>query len=431
MKFTDIKLIEPIQKVLSKKGYQKPTPIQEKSIPKILEKKDLIGIAQTGTGKTAAFTLPILQLMYNKDKNYGKFPRTLILTPTRELASQIGENIQEYGSFTNFKHTVIFGGVSQINQEKALKKGVDIVIATPGRLLDLMSQGLFNFNTIEHFVLDEADRMLDMGFINDVKKIMVTLPKTRQSLFFSATMSKTIMDLTKRFSNNITKIEVTPEATTVDKIDQGLYFVNKEDKDDLLYNIIKTPDVDSVIVFTKTKHKANKIAKFLCDKGIDSVAIHGNKSQNARTEALDRFKSGKSKALIATDIVARGIDINDISHVINYELPNEAESYVHRIGRTARAGQRGVSYSFCSAEERDYLRDIEKLIRKEVPIINHDKHSEFAKNATGIDAKPPKKKPFVKANKKKKFGDSNNKKTDNKNKSNKKFEGKTKKKFKK
>lgn len=387
MLFTEIKLIEPIQKALVKSGYITATPIQEKAIPKILEGKDVFGIAQTGTGKTAAFTLPILQLMHNQNKKLFT-PRTLILAPTRELAAQIGESISEYGSFTHFKSTVIFGGVGQGAQEQALKRGVDIIIATPGRLLDLVEQGHVKLQTIEFFILDEADRMLDMGFINDVKKIIAKLPKKRQSLFFSATMSKSVMELANNFLINPIKVEVTPESSTVEKIEQGVYFVDKDDKDKLLLDIIKPKRITTVLIFTRTKHKANRVSDFLCKNNIKSDAIHGNKSQPQRVAALNNFKSGAIKALVATDIAARGIDIDNISIVVNYELPVDPESYVHRIGRTARAGNDGIAYSFCSNDERDYLRDIEKLIKRTVPVIKHDRHSNFAENAVGKDARP-------------------------------------------
>lgn len=387
MLFKDINLIEPIQKALTKSGYVKATPIQAESIPYILEKKDLLGIAQTGTGKTAAFTLPILQLMYN-DKKPGNNARTLILAPTRELAAQIGESIREYGLFTGFRSTVIFGGVAQGPQEKALQRGVDIIVATPGRLLDLLQQRLVNLNFVEFLVLDEADRMLDMGFINDVKKIIAKLPTKKQTLFFSATMSKPIADLSKSILVNPKRVEVTPESKTIDKIEQGLYYIDTEEKNNLLLEILNRKDVNSALVFMRTKHKSNKIATILNKNGIGAEAIHGNKSQNARTNTLKDFKSGKLKVLVATEIVARGIDIDNISHVINYEIPNEPESYVHRIGRTARAGTTGVAYSFCAADERDYIREIEKIIKMKIPVMEHKKHSDFAQNATGKDAKP-------------------------------------------
>lgn len=387
MLFKDIKLIEPIQKALVKSGYTKATPIQERAIPQILEGKDLFGIAQTGTGKTAAFTLPILQLMHKQNKT-SKLPRTLILTPTRELAAQIGDNIKDYGAFTNFKQTVVFGGVAQGPQEKAIRRGCDIIIATPGRLLDLVEQKIIDLSTIEFLILDEADRMLDMGFINDVKKIMSKMPKKKQTLLFSATMSKTITELANKFLRDPQTVKIKPEATTIEKIEQGLYFVDKNDKDRLLLNIIKPKNIKSVLVFTRTKHKANKIAKFLTQNGIGAEAIHGNKSQNQRTETLSNFKSARLKVLVATEIVARGIDIDNISHVINYEIPNEPESYVHRIGRTARAGTRGIAYSFAAADERHYVHEIEKIIKKSIPILDHDRHSETAQNARGADAKP-------------------------------------------
>lgn len=387
MLFKEMNLIEPIQKALVKTKYTTATPIQNKSIPEILKGNDLFGIAQTGTGKTAAFTLPILQLMYQKKSNDNNI-KTLILAPTRELAAQIGDSINEYGSFTKFKTAVIFGGVSQVPQEKKLKQGVDILIATPGRLLDLLNQRIINLSNIEYFILDEADRMLDMGFISDVKKIVKKLPQKKQTLFFSATMSKKISELAKDFLVNPKKVEVTPQATTIEKIKQGLYYVDTINKDNLLADIIKTKDIKTCLVFTRTKHKSNKIAKFLNTNGIKADAIHGNKSQNQRVEALNKFKEGKTKVLVATEIVARGIDIENISHVINYEIPNEPESYVHRIGRTARAGTTGIAYSFCAADEKNYIEEIEKLIKVKIPVIKHKNHSDFAQNATGKDAKP-------------------------------------------
>jgi len=392
MLFKEIKLIEPIQKALNQNNYTKATPIQAKSIPQILKGKDLIGIAQTGTGKTAAFTLPILQLMYNQTKKTTFInPKTLILTPTRELASQIGENIGNYGKFTNFKHTVIFGGVKQDPQVRALKKGVEIIIATPGRLLDLINQKLIDLTQIEYFILDEADRMLDLGFIHDIKKIIKHFPKKRQSLFFSATMPKTIIELTNNYLNNPIKIEIAPESTTIEKINQNLFFIDTKNKNNLLIELLKQKEVRNSIVFTRTKRKANQIAKMLTENNIRAEAIHGNKSQNARTRTMNNFKTGKIKVLLATEIVARGIDIDNITHVINYELPNEPESYVHRIGRTARAGNSGIAYSFCSADERNYLNEIEKVIKMKIPVKNHKLHSNAAQNAKGADAKPKKK----------------------------------------
>lgn len=387
MLFKDINLIEPIQKALTKQGYSSPTPIQEKAIPLILERNDLMGIAQTGTGKTAAFTLPILQLMYNKKNKSGK-PQTLILAPTRELAAQIGESINDYGSFTAFRQAVIFGGVPQRPQEKVLRRGVDIIIATPGRLLDLLQQRLVDLKEIEYLILDEADRMLDMGFINDIKKILAILPKKKQSLFFSATMSNPISTLSKQFLVNPKEVKITPAATTIERIEQGLYYVDKEKKDELLLELLSSKGLNSALVFTRTKHKANKVAQTIDKSGIRAEAIHGNKSQSHRTKTLNDFKSGKIKVLVATEIVARGIDIDNISHVINYEIPNEPESYVHRIGRTARAEASGIAYSLASAEEREYIREIEKTIKKKIPVIEHKRHSEFAQNAKGKDAKP-------------------------------------------
>jgi ATP-dependent RNA helicase RhlE len=389
--FKDLKLIPQLEKALSKKGYTTPTPIQLKSIPGLLEGKDLIGIAQTGTGKTAAFTLPILQRMEEK---YPRKLRALVLTPTRELAAQIGESFTTYGQFLKFKHTVIFGGVSQGKQVQALEKGVDILVATPGRLLDLMNQKKLSLRDIEFFVLDEADRMLDMGFLPDIKKVIAKLPHNRQSLFFSATMSPKISTLAKSLLKNPIHVEVTPQATTVEKIKQCLFFVNQNDKEKLLLELLKHEHLTSVLIFTRTKHRANKVALFLNNNNISADAIHGNKSQNARTKAIKNFKTGKIKVLVATDIAARGIDIPAISHVINFELPNEPESYVHRIGRTARAGSEGTAFSFCAADERNFLHDIERLIKQDIEVLEHKFHSETAKNATGTAARPPPRKSF-------------------------------------
>lgn len=389
--FRNLKLGQEIQKALTNQGYEIPTPIQAQSIPSLLEGKDLIGIAQTGTGKTAAFTLPILQRM---TEEYPRVLKTLVLAPTRELAAQIGESFGNYGKFLNFKHTVIFGGVGQGKQVEALKKGVNIIVATPGRLLDLIEQKYISLDTIEFFVLDEADRMLDMGFIHDIKKLIARLPKKKQSLFFSATMSPQINILAKKLLSDPVHVEVTPQSTTVERIKQHIFFVNQDSKEKLLLELLEHEHLTSILIFTRTKHKANKVAAFLTKNGIQSDAIHGNKSQNARTKAMSDFKSGSTKVLVATDIAARGIDIDNISHVINYELPNEPESYVHRIGRTARAGTDGTAFSFCSADERNFLRDIEKLTRTQIDVMNHSFHSEHAKNAKGIDAKPEPRKQF-------------------------------------
>jgi ATP-dependent RNA helicase RhlE len=383
--FKDLKLIPELEKALSKKGYTTPTPIQAKSIPGLLEGKDLIGIAQTGTGKTAAFILPILQQMSEK---YPRVIKTLVLAPTRELAAQIGDSFSTYGAFLKFKHVTIFGGVSQFHQVRSLNSGVDIVVATPGRLLDLLNQKKLTLKNIEFFVLDEADRMLDMGFIHDIKKIIAKLPKKRQSLFFSATMSAQVNSLARSLLQDPVHVEVAPQATTVERIKQYVFFVNQDTKEKLLLELLKHEHLTSVLIFTRTKHRANKVSLFLNKNNISSDAIHGNKSQNARTMAIKNFKNGKTKVLVATDIAARGIDIDNISHVINFELPNESESYVHRIGRTARAGTDGTAFSFCAAEERNYLRDIEKLIRQKIEVMDHTFHSETAKNATGSAAKP-------------------------------------------
>ncbi|MBI5002005.1 DEAD/DEAH box helicase [Candidatus Woesearchaeota archaeon] len=386
MTFQQLHLIEPLQKALAKQGYTTPTPIQLKSIPDLLAGKDLIGIAQTGTGKTAAFVLPILQRMTEK---YPRVVRVLVLAPTRELAAQIGESFTAYGQFLRFKHTVIFGGVGQGPQVNAISRGVDIIVATPGRLLDLMNQCEVSLKDIEFFVLDEADRMLDMGFIHDIKKIIAKLPPRRQSLFFSATMSPQVTQLAHQLLTNPVRVEVAPQATTAERIKQCVFFVDTTVKEKLLLELLLQKHLTRVLVFTRTKHRANKVAAYLCSHNIETFAIHGNKSQGARTLALANFKSGRTKVLVATDIAARGIDIDDISHVINFELPNGPENYVHRIGRTARAGAGGTAYSFCAADERDYLRDIERLIRLKVEVMPHPYHSDHAQNASGVIARPP------------------------------------------
>lgn len=372
MSFENLNLIEPILGALKTEGYTVPTPIQAEAIPLILNRKDILGCAQTGTGKTAAFAIPIIQLLC-QDKNTApgkRAIRSLILTPTRELAIQIEESFSNYGANTNLRYQVIFGGVNQKGQVDTLRKGVDILIATPGRLLDLMSQGYVSLNNIQFFVLDEADRMLDMGFIHDVKKVIAKLPVKRQSLFFSATMPPAIVQLAGTILSHPSKVEVTPVSSTVDAINQIIYFVDKENKKDLLIDVIKNNNIERALVFTRTKHGADKVAKELTKVGITSQAIHGNKSQNARQNALNNFKCKLTRALIATDIAARGIDIDDLTHVINYELPNIPESYVHRIGRTGRAGASGIAIGFCDAEEKEYLRDIQKLIGKQIPVNN-------------------------------------------------------------
>lgn len=367
MNFENLNLIEPLLKALQQEGYATPTPIQEQAIPIVLHGKDLLGCAQTGTGKTAAFSLPILQKLYKT--NQKKNIKALILTPTRELAIQIGECFEAYGRYTGIKHTVIFGGVSQKPQTDALQGGTQILVATPGRLLDLIAQHYISLKSIDFFVLDEADRMLDMGFIHDIKRILKLLPIQRQTLFFSATMPPEIEKLANSMLTNPEKVEVTPASSTVDTISQSVYFVEKQQKKDLLIHLLKNPSVESVLIFTRTKYGADKLARTLTKAGIGAEAIHGNKTQNARQRALTNFKNHTLRALIATDIAARGIDVDLLSHVINYELPNIPETYVHRIGRTGRAGNEGTAISFCESEELPYLKDIQKLIGKNIPVV--------------------------------------------------------------
>ncbi|HTI60859.1 DEAD/DEAH box helicase [Mucilaginibacter sp.] len=370
MTFDNLNIIEPILRALKTEGYTTPTPIQEQAIPILLKQRDLLGCAQTGTGKTAAFAIPILQLLY-QDRLQHKEQKTikaLILTPTRELAIQIDESFAAYGRHTGLKHLVIFGGVSQNPQTDALRRGVDILVATPGRLLDLMNQGFIRLDHIRFLVLDEADRMLDMGFVHDVKKIIAKVPSRRQTLFFSATMPNEIQQLANSILSNPEKVEVTPVSSTADTIEQQLFYVEKSDKKSLLLHILKDRAIKTALVFTRTKHGADKVVKDLNRAGITAEAIHGNKSQNARQRALTNFKNRTTRVLIATDIAARGIDIDDLTHVINYELPNIPETYVHRIGRTGRAGQDGIALSFCEAEEIDFLKDIHKLIGKIIPV---------------------------------------------------------------
>ncbi len=389
MPFQKLSLIEPLLRAVRKQGYTTPTPIQEKAIPPLLAGRDLMGIAQTGTGKTAAFVLPILQLLaQTPDHALPRKPRVLILTPTRELAMQIDESIATYGQFLHVRHAVIFGGVGQNPQVHALSRGVDFLTATPGRLLDLINQRHLYLSEVEFFVLDEADRMLDMGFIRDVRKIIALLPKKRHSLFFSATMSPEVTGLAKTLLTDPFRVEVTPERKTVEKIDQRVLFVDQGKKDELLLKLLRQTHLTRVLVFTLMKHKANKVAHMLSQNGIAADAIHGNKSQSHRVRALENFKSNRVQVLVATDIAARGIDIDGISHVINYDLPNVPETYVHRIGRTARAGAEGTAYSFCAADERSYLNDIQRLIGSQIPVMDHQFHSEVAKNATGDAAKP-------------------------------------------
>ncbi len=375
MKFEELKIIEPILKALKDENYKEASKIQEEAIPSILLGKDLLGCAQTGTGKTAAFAIPTLQLLHNASKTAKKKKiQALILTPTRELAIQIYDNFESYGKNLNLKSAVIFGGVSQKPQEEVLRKGVDILIATPGRLNDLVNQKIIDLSEIEIFILDEADRMLDMGFINDVKKIIRYIPKKRQTLFFSATMPTEIKKLVSTLLVDPVVVEVTPVSSTVDKIEQSLYYVDKTNKKKLLISLLKTDEIKSALVFTRTKSDANRLVKYLEDAQIGAKAIHGNKSQNARQEALQNFKDKKIQVLIATDIAARGIDIDELSHVINYGLPNIPETYVHRIGRTGRAGQRGIAISFSDVDEIPYVKDIEKLIKKKIDVIEGHKY---------------------------------------------------------
>lgn len=367
MTFKELNIIEPILKALEEKGYTTPTPIQEKAIIPALTNRDILGLAQTGTGKTAAFSLPIIQQLYlNKVSGKKREIRALILTPTRELAIQINESLNDYTQYTGIRHCVIYGGVKQKAQTDELKTGIDILVATPGRLLDLINQGFINLDSIRHFVLDEADRMLDMGFIHDIKRLLPKLPKEKQTLFFSATMPSTIASLSRSILRDPLKVEVTPASSVIDTIKQYLYFVEKQEKKDLLINLLKKDKKQSVLVFSRTKHGADKIARLLCKAGIGSEAIHGNKSQNARQRALNNFKSQKTRVLIATDIAARGIDVDQLELVINYDLPDVPETYVHRIGRTGRAGNSGTALTFCSAEENAMLNDIQKLTGKKL-----------------------------------------------------------------
>ncbi|MEA4868493.1 MAG: DEAD/DEAH box helicase [Rikenellaceae bacterium] len=381
MTFKDLNIIEPVLEALIKEGYTTPTPIQEQAIPVLLQGRDVLGCAQTGTGKTAAFSIPIIQkLVSDRSNSFGeqskkekKKIKALILTPTRELASQIGDSFAKYGKFASLKHTVVFGGVGQRSQTDALKKGVDILVATPGRLLDLAGQGYINFSNIEFFVLDEADRMLDMGFITDIEKIIKKIPTERQTLLFSATMPMEISSLAESLLNEPVKIEVTPVSSTVDTIDQYIYFTRKENKGDLLLDILGDNFVESALIFSRTKHGADKLSRNLAKAGINADSIHGNKSQSAREKSLLNFKRKRTRVLVATDIASRGIDISQISHVINYDLPEDPETYVHRIGRTGRAGYEGTALSFCDISETGLLKSIQKLIGRDIPVI--EEHS--------------------------------------------------------
>jgi len=389
MSFGNLNIIDPLLRALAKEGYTTPTPIQMLAIPPLLEGKDLVGIAQTGTGKTAAFVLPILQRMMAERKSSPPgVPRVLVLAPTRELAAQIGQSFATYGQYLRFRHLVIFGGVRQGPQVQMLSRGIDILIATPGRLLDLMNQGYIELKGVEFFVLDEIDRMLDMGFIKDVRRVVSALPKKRNSLFFSATMSQQTGEFAESFLNDPVHVEAAHTTCTLDCIDQSIFFVDQNSKNSLLLDLLRDGGMERVLVFARTKHRADKVAMMLEKNRIRADAIHGNKSQNQREKAMHNFKSGHIQVLVATDIAARGIDISDITHVVNYDLPNEPESYVHRIGRTGRAGASGTAFSFCAADERSFLRDIERLTREQIKVADHQFHSEKAKTATGLAAKP-------------------------------------------
>jgi len=389
MSFEDLELISPILKALKDKSYTKPTPIQARAIPLVLKRKDVLGCAQTGTGKTAAFSIPIIQLIHRiESKEHGKPAlRGLIVTPTRELAIQIDENIKAYSKYTIVKHTVIFGGVKQGKQVEALRKGIHILVATPGRLLDLISQGIISLNTVKLFVLDEADRMLDMGFINDIRKLLKLLPAKRQSLFFSATMPDNIVALSRKILHEPVKVEVAPVSSTAETIRQYLYYTNRTHKKELLFHILRDKNIDQVLLFSRTKRGADRIARNLKKKRIASAAIHGDKAQNQRQKALRQFKAGEIRVLVATDIAARGIDIDKLNYVINYDIPNVAETYVHRIGRTGRAGEDGIAISLCEPEENAYVRDIERLIKRKIEIIEDNPYPQTDKPMTEAEKK--------------------------------------------
>lgn len=389
MKFEELRLIEPILRALKDQNYTEPTSIQAQAIPPALEGKDLLGSAQTGTGKTAAFALPIIQHLSKEQGQAGgnRKVTSLIVTPTRELAIQIGESITAYARYTDIRNTVIFGGVNQNKQTRALKEGVDILVATPGRLLDLMNQGYISLQSVRYFVLDEADRMLDMGFIHDVKRIIKALPSKRQTLFFSATMPNNIVKLSKEILTQPVRIAVNPVSSTAETVQQQLYFTNKSSKMDLLLHILKDRDIDQVLLFSRTKHGANRIAKKLKSKKIEASTIHGDRSQNQRQKALNAFKDGGVRVLVATDIAARGIDIDKLHYVINYDIPNEPETYVHRIGRCGRAGEEGVSISISEPEENAYIRDIEKLIDQKIPRIEDHPFPQTDKPMTPAEKK--------------------------------------------
>ena len=374
-----------LQQAVAAEGYDTPTPIQEQCIQHLLDGRDLVGSAQTGTGKTAAFTLPLLQRLSRHRQRPSKgTPRALILAPTRELAAQIRDSIQTYGRFLRLSSTVIYGGVNQIHQVKVLNRGVDVLVATPGRLLDLIQQGFIHLNEVEVFILDEGDRMLDMGFMPDIKRIVSHIPEERQTLFFSATMPPKIEALARTMVDDPVRVSIAPDKPTVERIDQKVLFVGRKDKDALLVDLLNDDSINKALIFTQMKHAANRLMRKLYTAGIKTEAIHGNKTQAARTRTLDGFKKNRFRVLVATDVAARGLDVDDITHVINYDLPVEAETYVHRIGRTARAGADGSAISFCCAEDRSYLREIERLLGRQVPTeMKHAYHCDKALNSTG------------------------------------------------
>jgi len=414
MTFKELKLIPSILKALRDEEYETPTTIQAKSIPLILNREDVLGSAQTGTGKTAAFAIPIIQHLSNGKHNPMSKRKisTLVITPTRELAIQIGESFTTYGKYTKVNNTVVFGGVSQGPQTNILKRGVDVLVATPGRLLDLMNQGYISLRDVKYFVLDEADRMLDMGFINDIKKILAKLPKERQSLFFSATMPQNILNLSQKILINPKKVAVNTVSSTAETIQQYLYTTNRTNKGDLLLHILKNPELNQVLLFSRTKHGADRIVRKLGNKNIQCAAIHGDKSQNQRQKALQAFKAGTIRILVATDIAARGIDIDKLRYVINYDIPNEPETYVHRIGRCGRAGEEGVSISICEPEENVYIRDIEKLIKQKIQLVSDNPFPQTDRPMNTAEIKELEKE---KNRKKQKFFANRNKKKGSKN----------------
>lgn len=389
MRFEDLKIIAPIIRALKEEQYVEPTSIQEKTIPLILNRNDVLGSAQTGTGKTAAFAVPILQHLFfdRQQNNRSRKINALVITPTRELAIQIAESFTIYGKYTGIKNTVIFGGVNQGGQTDALRKGIDVLVATPGRLLDLIDQGFIQLDHIEYFVLDEADRMLDMGFIHDIRKIIAKLPSKRQSLFFSATMPQNIVELSRKILTNPKKVQVSPVSSTAETIQQYLYYTNKSSKKDLLFHILQDQKIDQVLLFSRTKHGADRIARNLKKQKIKTAAIHGDKAQNQRQKALTQFKAGDVRVLVATDIAARGIDIDKLKYVINYDIPNIAETYVHRIGRSGRAGEEGTAISICEPEENTFIKDIEKLINQKIQLVKENPFPQTDKTMTEKEKK--------------------------------------------